>query len=257
METTAYIAFSRQMALERQMDVIANNIANATTSGFKAEHADVRAGPGDAGEHHGSPSCRTWARPATSAPGRSSRPATRSTWRSTATAISPSRPPAASRYGRTGQLELERDGRAGDARRRSGARRRRQPDRAAARCGSDHDRRRRHGVDARGRPSAGSARGLRRRAGAGAARRRPLSAPMQAPLPATEHAAGPGRARGLQRPADRRDDQHDGDGARVRGRAAAARHRARARAPGDRATSARAPPSLSARAGGRTAPCVR
>ena len=37
METTAYIALSRQMALRRQMDLIANNIANATASGFKAE----------------------------------------------------------------------------------------------------------------------------------------------------------------------------------------------------------------------------
>ena len=37
METTAYIALSRQMALRRQMDVIANNIANVTASGFKAE----------------------------------------------------------------------------------------------------------------------------------------------------------------------------------------------------------------------------
>lgn len=37
METTAYIALSRQMALRRRMDVIANNIANMTTTGFKAE----------------------------------------------------------------------------------------------------------------------------------------------------------------------------------------------------------------------------
>ena len=37
METTAYIALSRQMALRRQMDVIANNVANMTASGFKAE----------------------------------------------------------------------------------------------------------------------------------------------------------------------------------------------------------------------------
>jgi flagellar basal-body rod protein FlgF len=37
METTAYIALSRQMALRRQMDLIANNIANATASAFKAE----------------------------------------------------------------------------------------------------------------------------------------------------------------------------------------------------------------------------
>ncbi len=36
MESTAYIALSRQMVLDRQMDVIAHNIANATTTGFKA-----------------------------------------------------------------------------------------------------------------------------------------------------------------------------------------------------------------------------
>lgn len=37
METPIYIALSRQMALRQQMDVVANNIANANTSGFKAE----------------------------------------------------------------------------------------------------------------------------------------------------------------------------------------------------------------------------
>lgn len=37
METTAYIALSRQVALRRHMDVVANNIANMTASGFKAE----------------------------------------------------------------------------------------------------------------------------------------------------------------------------------------------------------------------------
>jgi len=37
METPTYIALSRQMALRQQMDVVANNIANASTPGFKAE----------------------------------------------------------------------------------------------------------------------------------------------------------------------------------------------------------------------------
>lgn len=37
METTAYLALSRQTVLRRQMDVIANNIANMNTSGFQAE----------------------------------------------------------------------------------------------------------------------------------------------------------------------------------------------------------------------------
>ncbi|HEX2114010.1 MAG TPA: flagellar basal-body rod protein FlgF [Alphaproteobacteria bacterium] len=37
MENPSYIALSQQMALRRQMDVIATNIANASTPGFKAE----------------------------------------------------------------------------------------------------------------------------------------------------------------------------------------------------------------------------
>ena len=37
METASYIALSSQMALFRQLDVVANNIANASTPAFKAE----------------------------------------------------------------------------------------------------------------------------------------------------------------------------------------------------------------------------
>jgi flagellar basal-body rod protein FlgF len=37
METPTYIALSRQMVLQRQMDVVANNLANANTPGFKTE----------------------------------------------------------------------------------------------------------------------------------------------------------------------------------------------------------------------------
>lgn len=37
METTAYIALSRQMVLRHRMDVIAHNVANMNTTGFKAE----------------------------------------------------------------------------------------------------------------------------------------------------------------------------------------------------------------------------
>lgn len=37
MDNTIYIALSRQTGLFRKMDVIANNIANASTSGFKGE----------------------------------------------------------------------------------------------------------------------------------------------------------------------------------------------------------------------------
>ena len=36
MENTLLVALSRQMSLERQIDVIANNVANVNTNGFKA-----------------------------------------------------------------------------------------------------------------------------------------------------------------------------------------------------------------------------
>jgi flagellar basal-body rod protein FlgF len=38
MENAVYIALSRQTALMRQMDLVANNIANSDTAGFKGEH---------------------------------------------------------------------------------------------------------------------------------------------------------------------------------------------------------------------------
>lgn len=37
MENTLYVALSRQMVLRRSMDVVANNIANANTPGFRSE----------------------------------------------------------------------------------------------------------------------------------------------------------------------------------------------------------------------------
>ena len=38
MDNTSYVALSRQLALERQMAVVAGNIANMNTHGFKSEH---------------------------------------------------------------------------------------------------------------------------------------------------------------------------------------------------------------------------
>lgn len=37
METPTYIVLSRQLGLERQMNIVANNLANTNTAGFKAE----------------------------------------------------------------------------------------------------------------------------------------------------------------------------------------------------------------------------
>lgn len=38
MDSTAYLALSRQVALMRDMSVIANNVANVATTGFRGEH---------------------------------------------------------------------------------------------------------------------------------------------------------------------------------------------------------------------------
>ena len=37
MENAALIGLSRQIALQRELDVVANNIANINTTGFKAD----------------------------------------------------------------------------------------------------------------------------------------------------------------------------------------------------------------------------
>ena len=41
MRTTGYLALSRQAALERDMAMIANNLANATTTGYRAEQPSL------------------------------------------------------------------------------------------------------------------------------------------------------------------------------------------------------------------------
>lgn len=53
MENAAYIALSRQMTLRRELDVVANNIANADTTGFKVEQLLVSAELGPRARNHG------------------------------------------------------------------------------------------------------------------------------------------------------------------------------------------------------------
>ena len=47
MDNTMYVALSRQMTLRRELDIVANNIANANTTGFKVENAMVRTDASD------------------------------------------------------------------------------------------------------------------------------------------------------------------------------------------------------------------
>jgi flagellar basal-body rod protein FlgF len=45
MDNTMYVALSRQMTLRRELDIVANNIANVDTTGFKVEGTLVRTEP--------------------------------------------------------------------------------------------------------------------------------------------------------------------------------------------------------------------
>lgn len=45
MDNPIYVALSRQMILRRQMDIVANNIANADTAGFKVEQLVIKTDP--------------------------------------------------------------------------------------------------------------------------------------------------------------------------------------------------------------------
>lgn len=56
MENISYIALSRQMSLQRALEVTANNVANMNTPGFKGEHARFEtfmASPDRPGPKHG------------------------------------------------------------------------------------------------------------------------------------------------------------------------------------------------------------
>ena len=237
MRTTSYLALSRQAALERHM-------------------ADDREQPRQRHDHrlprraHGvraDAASRRARRPVAFvqdvglardlAPGPITQTGNRSTGDRRRRLPRLRRPPAATRYGRAGRLEIDAGRPAGEMQR---------PGRcsttaatpillAAGRDG-DLDRRRRHGVrpqradrpDRRLWPSPTS-----RRCGAtGDGLFAATDACVARP---TGNAGGPGCARRLQRPAGPGDDHDAGHRARVRGRAAAARHRARARAAGDRA----------------------
>lgn len=52
MENAAYIGLSRQMTLRRELDIVANNIANADTTGFKVEQLMVGTEVGERARNH-------------------------------------------------------------------------------------------------------------------------------------------------------------------------------------------------------------
>ena len=46
MDNALYVGLSRQMVLKREMDIVANNIANADTNGFKVVNLMAKEVPG-------------------------------------------------------------------------------------------------------------------------------------------------------------------------------------------------------------------
>ena len=42
MENASLVGLSRQIALQRELDVVANNVANVNTTGFKADNSSSR-----------------------------------------------------------------------------------------------------------------------------------------------------------------------------------------------------------------------
>jgi flagellar basal-body rod protein FlgF len=45
MDNAIYLSLSRQIVLQRRMEIVANNVANIDTAGFKIEHLDVHTDP--------------------------------------------------------------------------------------------------------------------------------------------------------------------------------------------------------------------
>ena len=234
METTAYIALSRQMALRRQMDLIANNIANVTASGFKAEALIYEPVVSDAGggqrlafvqdvgvarDLRAGPMTQT-GNPldlAIQGPGYFAIETDHGT-----------------RYGRSGQFRLNESGElvtaAGDRVLDDGGAPVSLPvDAGPIALAADGTV---SGAQGRGRPHRRSR--VRRRAAPAQGGWRAVPGRPAARAGRTQP-RGPGRARGLERAADPGDDRDDGDRARLSGRTAPARHPPRTAAARDRA----------------------
>lgn len=60
MENGLYVAVSRQLTLRRELDIVADNIANATTTGFKAERLGLAADPAPRATHMDGPRIATF-----------------------------------------------------------------------------------------------------------------------------------------------------------------------------------------------------
>lgn len=55
MDNSLYIGLARQMTLRRELDITANNIANTSTAGFKAEHLLLETDTGSRARHQDGP----------------------------------------------------------------------------------------------------------------------------------------------------------------------------------------------------------
>ena len=121
MPSSVYVALSAQVALERRLTTIANNVANMNTPGFRAEgSASTASSRGQAPTM--SPSPRAANATSRAQAGRSSRPAIRSTSPSTATRWFAISTPAGVVNTRDGRLQMTANGELQTRRRLSRAR---------------------------------------------------------------------------------------------------------------------------------------
>ena len=132
MENAVLIGLSRQIALHRELEVVANNIANLDTTGYKADGSvfhEFLMPIARAGRFQGNDQRLSYVHDRATwhnfSAGPTRRPAIRSTSRSTATPSWWCRPPRGERYTRNGALQINATGELVTCDRRSRARRRR------------------------------------------------------------------------------------------------------------------------------------
>ena len=147
-ENAQLIGLSRQMALQRQMDVVANNMANINTTGFKGEQILFEQYVMPVARDQRLPRARTsrcpmsrTGRPCTIMSRRRHRrrPATSSTWRCNGDGFFAVQTPGGERWTRAGAFAARQCRHAGRSQRQSGSGRRR-PDHLRPRGNRHHHR---------------------------------------------------------------------------------------------------------------------
>ena len=155
MDTTGYVALSRQMVLQRHMTTIANNIANAGTTGYRAEHTLFEQALARPGEPEPAAFVQDVGLYRDTRPGAVTQTGNQFDLAINGEGYLSFQTPAGERYGRAGHLQPDATGRLTDAAGNPVLDDGGTAGRAAGRRAADHHRRRRHHL----RPGRGSSPG--------------------------------------------------------------------------------------------------